>query len=178
MMQRPGNSQQITTADDTFPDPSPRKNLPHNLVWIVIAATLLLAIIFWFVVLGFLSGAGLKPSECSFCADPLTDSAPAIRTGPDSIHIVMRPDASIHHQQVPVVNIYVNDRDVSNQSLIAAAGLAIVISPPEGLVFIDGSSVTLTGSGVAGNTSMPVHLQVVASYPDTGKRVAIGEQMF
>ncbi|PKL65198.1 MAG: hypothetical protein CVV32_04190 [Methanomicrobiales archaeon HGW-Methanomicrobiales-3] len=165
-------------ADSTFPDPAPRKNLLNYLVWIFIAATLLLAIIFWFNVFGILSGTSMKTSECSFCADPMTDSAPAIRTGPDSIHIVMRPDASIHHHQVPVVNIYVNDRDVSNQSLIAAADLAIVISPPEGLVFADGSSVTLSGSGVAGNTSMPVHLQVVASYPDTGKRVAIGEQLF
>jgi len=165
-------------ADSTFPDPSPRKHFPHNLVWIVIAATLFLAIAFWFIVLGPLSGADLKTSECSMCAEPLTDFAPATRTGPDSIHIIMRPDLSKRYQQVPTVNIYVNDRDVSNQSLIAASGLVIVINPSEGLVFVDGSSVTLTGNGVAGNTSMPVHLQVVASYPDTGKRVAIGEQMF
>ncbi|MDD4136350.1 MAG: hypothetical protein PHT99_00455 [Methanoregula sp.] len=165
-------------ADITFPDPSPRKHFPHNLVWIVIAATLFLAIVFWFIVLGPHSGADLKTSECSMCAEPLTDFAPATRTGPDSIHIIMRPDLSKLYQQVPTVNIYVNDRDVSNQSLIAASGLVIVINPSEGLVFADGSSVTLSGRGVAGNMSMPVHLQVVASYPDTGKRVAIGEQMF
>ena len=103
-------------TDGTCPDSSPQKNLPTNLVWIAIAATLLLAIAFWFIVLGFLSGTDLKTNECSMCADPLTDSAPATRTGPDSIHIIMRPGASKHYQQVPAVNIYVNDRDVSNQS--------------------------------------------------------------
>ncbi|AGB02248.1 hypothetical protein [Methanoregula formicica] len=45
-------------ADSTFPDPAPRKNLLNYIVWIVIAATLLLAIIFWFIVFGIPAGSG------------------------------------------------------------------------------------------------------------------------
>lgn len=79
---------------------------------------------------------------------------------------------------VPTVRIYVNDHDVSNESLIAASRLDLVINSSEGLVFDSRSSVTLRGGAVAGNESMPVHLQIVTAYPDTGRRIAIGEKMF
>jgi hypothetical protein len=64
------------------------------------------------------------------------------------------------------------------ETLIAASVIDAVISPPEGLVFTSGSSVTLQGSAVAGNETLPVHLQIVATYPDTGRRVVIGAQIF
>jgi hypothetical protein len=110
------------------------------------------------------------------CAPVPADAAPATRTGPDSIHIVMRPDASYHHDKLPTVGIFVNDRDVSNRSMIAASHLPLAISPPEGLVFADGSAVTLQGIGVAGNKSAPVHLWILVTYPDTGWQAVIGEQ--
>jgi hypothetical protein len=160
-----------------LPDTSLRKNRFRYFVWILGAATLILAIIFGLVALGYLSGRSLG-EECRFCADTPTDSAPAIRTGPDSVRIVMQPDTLIHHDQAPTVKIYLDERDASNQSLIAASGLDAIISPPEGLVFSSGSSVTLRGSAVSGNKTAPVHLQIIATYPDTGRRVVIGEQLF
>jgi len=159
------------------PDTGPRKEPFRYVVWCLFAATLVLVIIFGFVVSGyFLKGSTAK--ECSFCADWQTDVAPAVRTGPDSVHIVMQPDTSIHHNKIPIVNIYLNEKDVSNQSLIAASGIDAVISPPEGLVFSSGSSVTLQGNAVAGNETVPVNLQIVATYPDTSRRVVIGAQIF
>jgi len=159
------------------PDTAPRKEPFRYVVWCLVAATLVIAIIFGLVVAGyFLRGSTAK--ECSFCAEWQTDIAPAIRTGPDSVHIVMQPDTSIHHDKIPIVNIYLNEKDVSNQSLILASGIDAVISPPEGLVFSSGSSVTLQGNAVAGNKTLPVHLQIIATYPDTGRRVVIGAQIF
>lgn len=147
------------------------------IVWILVAATLILAIIFGLVAVGFFS-SGIPGGGCSQCADKQTDFAPAVRTGPDSVRIVMQPDTSIHYDKIPIVNIYLNEKDVSNQSLIAAAGIDAVINPPEGLVFSSGSSVTLQGNAVAGNETLPVNLQIVATYPDTGRRVVIGAQIF
>jgi hypothetical protein len=112
------------------------------------------------------------------CVSVSADTAPATRTGPDSVRIVMLTDASYHPDKVPAVSIFVNDRDVSNQSVIAASHLPLAISPPEGLVFSNGSSVTLQGIDVAGNGSAPVHLWVLITYPDTGYQAVIGEQMF
>ena len=120
----------------------------------------------------------LMSMKACACVPVPADAAPATRTGPDSIHIVMRPDASYHHDNIPTVSIFVNDRDVSNQSVIAASHLPLVISPPEGLVFADGSSVTLEGNDVAGNESVPGHLWILVTYPDTGYQAVIGEQMF
>ncbi|OPX62527.1 MULTISPECIES: hypothetical protein [unclassified Methanoregula] len=104
------------------------------------------------------------------------DAAPAVRTGPDSIHIVMKPDGSKHHNQVPVLTLFVNDREVTNQSAIAASRLPLVITPPEGLAFRDGAEVTLQGTAVAGNESLPVNIVIVATYPDTGQVWVIGDQ--
>ena len=60
----------------------------------------------------------------------------------------------LYHDKIPIVNIYLNEKEVSNQSLIVASGIDAVISPPEGLVFSSGSSVTLQGNAVAGNETM------------------------
>jgi len=104
------------------------------------------------------------------------DTAPAVRTGPDSLHIVMKPDASKHHDRVPVLTLFVNDREASNRSAIAASRLPLVITPPEGLAFREGADVTLQGRAVEGNESVPVNIVIVAMYPDTGEMWVIGDQ--
>lgn len=111
--------------------------------------------------------------ETSCCGTAITDKVDASRTGPDSIHIVMQPDSAIKHNSVPTVNIYLDEKDVSNQSIIKGSGLDAVISPSEGLVFERKASVTLQGKAVFGNTTDPVHLQIIVTYPDTGRRQMI-----
>lgn len=49
-MKRPDSRNPDTMAADT----SHRKNIPRNIVWIVIAAACILAIVSWLVVLGYL----------------------------------------------------------------------------------------------------------------------------
>jgi hypothetical protein len=160
----------------TNPDTSHEKRYRY-LPWIILAVIAVIAIPLGLVAMGLTSVPGAGMDQCGYC-DELTDYAPATRTGPDSIHIIMQPDTTRHHNRIPTVRIYVNDRDISNQSLIAASDLDVIISPPDGLVFESGSSVTLQGVAVAGNKSMPVHLQIIATYPDTGRRIVIGEQLF
>jgi hypothetical protein len=68
------------------------------------------------------------------------------------------------------LQIFVDDRDFSNQSLIQEQGLADTINPPEGiLTYIDGSSVTLSGPELEGNRSSGIHLYVVSYFdPNNG----------
>ena len=160
----------------TNPETSQEKQR-RFLPWIILALVVVLAIPVGLVALGMISGYGAVPEPCSYCGMTSKDYATATRTGPDSIHIIMRPDTEQHHNQVPTVSIYVNDQEVSNGSLIAASRLDLVINPSEGLIFDSRSSVTLRGGAVAGNESVPVHLQIVATYPDNGRRIAIGEQL-
>jgi hypothetical protein len=110
------------------------------------------------------------------CATLPADSAPATRTGPDTIRIVMHPDTSVHHERSPTLALFVNGRDAGNRSQILHAGLPLVISPPEGLAFQEGSAVTLQGRAVAGNESMPINIVIVVSYTDTGEMWVIGDQ--
>jgi len=110
------------------------------------------------------------------CVRVSADSAPAARTGPDSIAIVMHPDASVHHDQPTVLTISVNDREVVSRSVVLQTGLPLAVSPREGPLFRDGAAVTLQGDLVAGNASVPVHIVTVAWY-DTGEAQVIGDQM-
>jgi hypothetical protein len=88
----------------------------------------------------------------------------------------MQPDSWAKHNALPTLKIFADDRDVSNQSLISEAGLDAVIDPPDGLIFARGASVTLQGTALSGNGTAPVHLVIIATYPDTGRRVVIGER--
>jgi len=121
-------------------------------------------------------GYSPTPSDQFSSCYGVNDYAQASRTAPDSLRIVMQPDSWAKHNALPTLKIFIDDRDVSNQSLISEAGLDVVIDPPDGLLFARGASVTLQGIAVSGNGTAPVHLVIIATYPDTGRRVVIGER--
>jgi|GEM_PF-1424384 len=109
----------------------------------------------------------------SACCDVISDTVDVTRSGSDSIRIVMKPDLKVKHDPVPSVNIYLDEKDVSNQSVITRSRLDVVITPPEGLLFQRDASVSLQGRGVLGNETVPIHLQIIATYPDKGIRYMI-----
>jgi hypothetical protein len=111
--------------------------------------------------------------ELSYCAEPVSDRVEVTRTGPDSLRIVMKPDMRITHDPVPAVKILIDEKDVSNQSMIILSRFDVVIEPPEGLPFKRKASVSLRGIDISGNETEPVHLQVIVSYPDRGIRHVI-----
>jgi len=80
----------------------------------------------------------------------------------------MLPDLWTNHHLVPTIKILLDEQDASNQSMIKRSRLDAVINPPEGLPFKRKASVTFQGKDVAGNETVPLHLQIVASYPDRG----------
>ncbi|MDD5143102.1 hypothetical protein [Methanoregula sp.] len=119
---------------------------------------------------------GVVAEELSCCAPIISDSVDVTRTSPDSIRIVMIPDARIKHDSAPTVKIYLDEKDVSNQSIIQGSGFNAKITPSDGLQFQKKASVTLQGRDVSGNETVPVHLQIIVTYPDTGLRVVISDR--
>ncbi|MEN6443505.1 MAG: hypothetical protein ABFC71_07130 [Methanoregula sp.] len=133
---------------------------------------LLLAVLIVPPVLLYLGNPGPVAEELR-CFVPINDRVDVTRTAPDSIRIVMQPDSGIKHDVVPSVKIFLNEKDASNQSIIMGSGLDAVINPPEGLPFQRKASVTLQGRDVSGNETVPVHLQIIVTYPDKGIRYMI-----
>lgn len=119
---------------------------------------------------------GVIAKELSCCAPIISDSVDVTRTSPDSIRIVMIPDARIKHDSAPTVKIYLDEKDVSNQSIIQGSGFNVKITPSDGLQFQKKASVTLQGREVSGNETVPIHLQIIVTYPDTGLRVVISDR--
>jgi len=98
--------------------------------------------------------------------------AEASRTTDGSIHILMRHDI-MSPQRGPglrFLNITVDGKDVSTQSVIAGSGLNLSIDPPEGLAYRNNSSAILTGDYLYYN---PVHLRINVTYTDLGFRDVI-----
>ena len=98
--------------------------------------------------------------------------AEASRTTDGSIHILMRHDI-ISPQKGPglrFLNITIDGKDVSTQSVIAGSGLNLSIDPPRGLAYQDNSSAILTGDYLYYN---PVLLRVNVTYTDLGFRDVI-----
>jgi hypothetical protein len=99
--------------------------------------------------------------------------AEASRTTDGSIHILMRHDI-ISPQRGPglrFLNITVDGKDVSTQSVIAGSGLNLSIDPPEGLVYRDNSSAIISGGYLSGNDTVLVRVNV--TYTDLGFRDVI-----
>jgi hypothetical protein len=114
-------------------------------------------------------GAGIIEKQNTCC--PLFDSVEASRTGPDSIRIIFKrsPDLpEIKTGTARSINITIDEKDVSAQSIIAKAGFVNTIDPPEGLRYYDGAFVILSGDDIKGNDGVPVHLIVMVKYPDLG----------
>nr|WP_319376122.1 hypothetical protein [uncultured Methanoregula sp.] len=110
------------------------------------------------------------------CCPIINDSVNVSRTGPFSIRIVMEPDPDTVQRtsdKVPSIKIFIDEMDVSNQSIITGSGYDDTIDPPEGLRYHEGASVTLQGKGVSGNETVPAHLVIIVTYPDHGGRAVI-----
>lgn len=133
----------------------------------IVLGTLIIAAVF---ILILLSARG-----CA-CITIYADAAQAVRTGPDTIRITMQTDRSHLIFHTPLLTIQADDRDVTNQSVIAAAGIPLAISPRGGLLFRNGSAVTLAGRAARGNATAPVHIVVTVYYPDTGYLQVIADQ--
>jgi hypothetical protein len=72
------------------------------------------------------------------------------------------------------LQIFVDNRDFSNQSLIRKKGLPDTINPPEGITtYVDGSTVILSGPDLAGNSSFPRHIYVVSYYDQENPWVVV-----
>jgi len=86
------------------------------------------------------------------------------RTGPDSIGMTLlsvEPRIDTGAGTPAEVRIFANGREVSNNEVIRAGGLADTVSPPEGLLFHEGSSVSLAGEDLRPNATKPLRIQVM-----------------
>jgi hypothetical protein len=80
---------------------------------------------------------------------------------------------AIPSQSQPM-QIMVDDRDFSNQSVIQEQGLTDTISPPEGISgYTNGLSVTISGPEIARNESTGRHIYVTSYYDRNNPWVVI-----
>lgn len=67
----------------------------------------------------------------------------------------------------PTWQIYLNRKDISNASMIQRQNISLTISPPEGLVYGQGSSVRIAGSEVKQNRLNTCRMRVVEHFNGT-----------
>jgi hypothetical protein len=122
-----------------------------------------------------IAAIGSCTAEDSYCGVPSPVSAAVNRAGDSTINLHISVDYSGHRSAGPIpvtyrpLQIFVDDWDFSNQSLIEKQGLPDKITPPGGIMtYVDGSTVTLSGPDLAGNSSFPRHIYVI-SYFDLEK---------
>ncbi|WP_292370946.1 hypothetical protein [Methanoregula sp. UBA64] len=102
------------------------------------------------------------------------DNVVATRTGPDSISLVMHPDLRATFVTAPYVErITLGGVQVGSQDSINASGRADTIDPPAGLAYREGATATISGIDAAGNSTVPVRLMVIMTYPDTGAAAVV-----
>ncbi|MBN1431190.1 MAG: hypothetical protein JW931_00280 [Methanomicrobiaceae archaeon] len=96
------------------------------------------------------------------------DSLNVSRTDDESILFLLNPDQSYPQRGAGLrfVNITINRKDVSTQSIITSSGLNLSIDPPEGLVYQDNSSAILQGDFVSDKDSVLIGVNV--TYTDLG----------
>jgi len=119
--------------------------------------------------LGMNTGIIAEKPMCS----AITGRVNVTRTGPDSIRIVMEPDPKKRCDSVMDIKIFLDKNEVSSQSLINRSGLDDRIDPSAGLLYRSGASVTLRGKDVAGNETVPTHIRILVSCPDTNTGAVI-----
>jgi hypothetical protein len=131
---------------------------------------LLLALVAFLLVPPALAYLGMSTGivEEQYRCCKITDRVEVSRTGPDSICIVMVPDPERTTDSIPAVKIFIDEIDVSNQSIITGSGLDETLDPPEGLRYKEGASVILKGKHVTGNGTGPARIRVIVWYPETG----------
>lgn len=86
------------------------------------------------------------------------------RTGPDSIGMTLLsvdPRIDTGAETPAEVRIFAGGKEISNASVIRAGGLSDTVSPPEGLLFREGSFVTFAGEDLRPDATKPLRLQVM-----------------
>ncbi|WP_421908058.1 hypothetical protein [Methanolacinia petrolearia] len=96
------------------------------------------------------------------------DSVNLSRTDDESILILLAPDPGCPQRGpgLRFVNITVEGKDVSTQSIIMNSGLDLSIDPPEGLLYGNNSSAILRGDYLSGNNTVLIRVDVI--YTDLG----------
>jgi hypothetical protein len=107
----------------------------------------------------------------SFCAPSNPVAMQVTRSDNSTIVLQLSLDYSGHarDRSIPVTSqplqIRVDDRDFSNQSIIRQQGLSDTINPQEGITqYTDGLSVTISGPDIARNESTGRHIYVISYY--------------
>ncbi len=116
----------------------------------------------------------------SFCAPSNPVSMHVTRSDNTTITLQLSLDYGGHTRDRPIpfqpqpLQIMVDDRNFSNQSLIRQQGLFATISPSDGITeYIDGSSIILSGPELARNESAGRHIYVVSYYIENNPWVVV-----
>jgi hypothetical protein len=116
----------------------------------------------------------------SFCAPPNPVSMKVTRTDNSTITLHLSLDYGSHarDRSIPVktqpLQIMVDDRDFSNQSVIRQQGLSATINPSDGITeYVDGSSIILSGPELARNESTGRHIYVISNYDQNNPWVVV-----
>ena len=127
---------------------------------VVLLAAVLIALLFTFPSLIVQSRADARA-----CCGVFPDVAWKVeRTGPESVSMTLLSiDSRIGNKagEQAAVRIIANGKELSNMSVIREDGLNDTVSPPEGLQFREGGSVTLAGEDLRQNRTKPPRLQVM-----------------
>lgn len=96
------------------------------------------------------------------------DSVNVYRMEDESLLILLAPDPGCPQRGpgLRFVNISVDGKDVSTQSIIMNSGLDLSIDPPEGLLYGNNSSAILRGDYLSGNNTVLIRVDVI--YTDLG----------
>jgi hypothetical protein len=106
---------------------------------------------------GIMAGIIEHPYQCELCLQ--IDAVSVERSGTDSLGITLQTEDPstdwIPLEKRPVFTIFINGRDVSNATIIQKQGLAMSITPHDGLQYKKGSHVVIEGSDFFNNNSSP-----------------------
>jgi hypothetical protein len=122
--------------------------------------------------------SGLIPFAPQYSCYKDCDYVDIFRPDNDSIIITQLPPLQNCNMSINISNwlpppkkfenptwlIYLNEKDISNASIIQQQNISLTISPPEGLVYGQGSSVRIAGSEVKQNISSICHMIVVEHF--------------
>ena len=96
------------------------------------------------------------------CCGPILGGVNASRVSDDTIKLTVVGGNEYDYYNAPIlVMIYINEKELSNMSVITEQGLQDTIDPPNGLVFKNGNSAIISGIDVTKNLEKPFKLKVI-----------------
>ncbi|MFA6361931.1 hypothetical protein [Methanoregula sp.] len=159
------------TPEGTLPGTKNTGRTPVQVRTVIIAfiAAILMSIIL--PLGGDIAAISSGTNSCSQCGPWNPVSMTVTRTDNSTITLQLSMDYDGHagNRLIPLqsqpLQILVDDRDFSNQSLIQDQDLSDTINPHEGITtYVDGSSVTLSGPDLIRSSSSGTHIYVVSYY--------------